>query len=118
MLLIIATSVGVLWAAFLIYEVWKNRKCQHEVPPKWVMDIRMASLARFHRAKMRARERFDGIMVNFRTIEPMCSYNSVDKIGTESYRFHQIPVKGGDEVMAKGKSPKKEVKKPKKGKKK
>lgn len=116
MLLIIATSLGVLWAIFLCYELWKNRQCQHKVekPPKWVEDIRKASIARYYRNRMMIREHFDGIMVLFKTIEPMCSYNSVDKIGTGSYRFHKIPVKGGEDDMAKGKSPVKEKKKPKK----
>lgn len=87
-------------------------------PPYWLMKMRETSLMRFYNTKQKAQERFDGIMVHFRSIEPLCSYNSVDKIGTESYRFHKIPVKGGEDDMAKGKSPKKETKKPKKSKKK
>lgn len=89
-----------------------------EEMPSWLKRTRDFSLNRFFTKQHRMRERFDGVMRTFRVIEPMCSYNSIDKIGTENYRSHQIPVKGGEEDMAKGKSPKKEVKKAKKGKKK
>lgn len=152
-LLVIATSLGLLWFGFLTYEAVKRmgycqkhgRKfilvgyderdfCQDcydesrgkfdrvlsgkDKVPGWLKNARDFSLKRFFTHSLKNRERFDGILRNFRmAVEPLCSYNSIDKIGTEDYRFHKIPVKGGEDDMAKGKSPKKEKKKPSKKKK-
>jgi hypothetical protein len=86
----------------------------HGPSPSWLKNVRDFSLNRFFSKQKHLQELFDGIIRQEKRYTILVSEPCI----TKSWRYMKIPVKGGEEDMAKGKSPVKEKKKPKKSKKK